>query len=127
MVKIIMLFNDSVTRQCINEADYPFTKYGLVKMAFDLLSEPTDYIEFYCKVKSLWTIDGVEEVMWHDHLIGRVSIHDAVWVMGDWLKIIKDADVFDYNFENPLANNAATTSIDLSKVCYFKLPARFNF
>ena len=120
-----MFFNSTLTRQCINEEDYLCTKQWLVEMAFNLLSEPTDYIEFYCKDKSIWTIDGVEEVVWRDHLIGRVSIHDAIFVMGDWLKVIKDADVFDYNFNHPLAGSAATTGIDLSKVCFFKLPARF--
>jgi hypothetical protein len=78
-----------------------------------------DCIELYTKVKSECVIDGVAEIRTYDKCVGRITGHDALQEWGgDKLVIIKDADVFDYNFRD---FNVPQYMVDLGTVEYYKV------
>jgi hypothetical protein len=105
--------------------------WWMIQNAFDSLVEPFDYIDFYsAPSKSYHYINendkkGMYRIL-TNHLIGRIGYHDSIFFDtkqedNHFLKIIKDADVFNYDFGNPLEKPHGTTFIDLDKVCFIKI------
>ena len=78
-----------------------------------------DCIELYTTVKSEWVINGVEEIKSYDKCIARITGYDA---LQEWdnckLVIIKDADVFNYNFNY---FKIPKYVVDLGIVDYYKV------
>ena len=98
--------------------------HWLVTTAFDMLSDETDYIEFYSRHKSTYIHDGISEDVFHDVLVGRLSVHDAFYVEGSVLKIVKDADVGDYRLGN-VCGAHGVVGVDLLEVVFLRFPGRF--
>lgn len=96
----------------------------MVDAAFNMLSDETDYIEFYTRHKSRYIHDNIDEDVFHDVLVGRLSFHDAYMVMGSLLKIVKDADVGDYRMDS-VSGVHGIVSVDLSGVVFLRFPERF--
>lgn len=68
----------------INGYDDENYYFFMIESAFDLLETDFDYFE---------VINN------NDDVIGRITIHDALYFMFDnTLVVIKDADIFDYDF-----------------------------
>ena len=96
----------------------------IIGAAFDMLSDETDYIEFYSRSKSTYIHDGAGEDVFHDVLIGRLSVHDAFYVKDSFLKIVKDADVLNYQF-GIVPGAHGVMGVDLSEVVFLRFPKRF--
>lgn len=96
----------------------------MINAAFNMLDDERDYIEFYSRTKSKYIHNGVEEDVFRDVLVGRLSFHDAFMVMGSLLKIVKDADVFDYRMDDIIGAHSVV-NVDLDSVVFLKFPERF--
>lgn len=103
-----------------DEKYYPW----IINVAFNMLSDETDYIEFYTRHKSRYIHDNIDEDVFRDVLVGRLSVHDAFYVRGSFLKIIKDADVGDYQLGS-VDGAHCVLSVDLSEVVFLRFPERF--
>lgn len=105
--------------------------WWMIKEAFDMLVEPFDCVEFYSKPYKTYhqfnenNKRGVREIAHHE-LIGRIGYNDSLMFdthnpHSHLLQVTKDADVFNYQLNDPVNKPHGVTWIDLDNVCFIKI------